>query len=63
MGSSLGKRLGRKAARLTIRHSWRGLVSKYKRQPLRSTTLLSIGGALGAAAGWVAARKTAQPGS
>ncbi len=63
MANKLGKTLGRKAAKATIRHSVHGVVSKYKRQPLRSTTLLTIGGALGAAAGWIAGRKTAQTGS
>jgi hypothetical protein len=63
MANKLGKTLGRKAAKATVRHSWRGFVAKAQRQPLRSTTLLSIGGALGAAAGWIAGRKTAQTGS
>ncbi len=63
MANKFGKQLGRKAARVTLRHSWHGLVSKAQRQPLRSTTLLSIGGAVGAAAGWIAGRKAAHSGS
>lgn len=63
MGNKLGKWVGRRAARATFRHSVRGFVSKSKRQPLRSTTLLSIGGAVGATAGWIAGRRTAQTGS
>ena len=63
MANKLGKTLGRKAAKATVRHSVHGFVSKAQRQPLRSTTLLSIGGALGAAAGWIAGRKTAHTGS
>ena len=59
MANSVGKRLGRKAVKATIRHSVRGVVSKYQRQPLRSTTLLGVGGAVGVAAGWIAGRKTA----
>jgi len=63
MANKLGKVLGRKAAKATLRHSVHGFVSKSKRQPLRSTTLLSVGGAVGVAAGWIAGRKTAQTGS
>jgi hypothetical protein len=62
MANKLGKTLGRKAAKATLRHSVRGFVARSRRQPLRSTTLLSVGGAVGAAAGWVAGRKTAQTG-
>lgn len=57
---NLKKMLGRKAAKATLRHSVNGLISKSKRQPLRSTTLLSVGGLLGATAGFLAGRKTAQ---
>jgi hypothetical protein len=59
MANKVGKRIGRKVAKVTIRHSVNGFVSKFKRQPLRSTTLLSIGGAVGATAGWIAGRKAA----
>lgn len=54
----LGKTIGRKAAKATVRHSVRGVASKAQRQPLRSVTLLTAGGLLGAAAGWFAGRKT-----
>jgi hypothetical protein len=54
----LGKTIGRKAAKATVRHSVRGFASKAQRQPLRSATLLSAGGLLGVAAGWFAGRKT-----
>ena len=57
--NSIGKTIGRKATRLTLRHSVRGVVSKAKRQPLRSATLLSVGGMLGATAGFLAGRKSA----
>ncbi len=50
------RRIGKRAAKATIRHSARGAVSKVRRRPLRSATLLGIGGALGAAAGFTAAR-------
>ena len=54
----LGKTIGRKAAKATLRHSVRGFASKAQRRPLRSVSLLSAGGLIGAAAGWLAGRKT-----
>jgi hypothetical protein len=56
--ASVGKTIGWKAAKATAKHSVRGVVSKAQRQPLRSATLLSVGGLVGATAGWVAGRKT-----
>ena len=53
----IGKTIGRKAAKATLRHSVRGFASKAQRRPLRSVSLLSAGGVIGAAAGWLAARK------
>jgi hypothetical protein len=50
--------LGKKAARATLRHSVRGFASKAQRQPMRSATLLSVGGLVGATAGWLAGRKS-----
>ena len=55
--SKLGNTLGKKAAKATLRHSVRGFASKAQRQPLRSVTLLSLGGALGAVGGWLAGRR------
>jgi hypothetical protein len=57
--STLGSTVGKKAAKATVRHSVRGVKSKAQRQPLRSASLLSIGGAVGLMAGWFAGRKTA----
>lgn len=57
--ATLGRTIGKKATKATLRHSVRGVASKAQRQPLRSATLLSMGGLFGAAAGWVAGRKTA----
>jgi hypothetical protein len=57
--AALTRTIGKKAVKATARHSVRGTASKAKRQPLRSATLLSVGGAFGAMAGWVAGRKTA----
>ena len=55
--ANLGRTIGRKATKATLRHSVRGFASKAQRQPLRSATLLSVGGALGATAGWFAGRR------
>ncbi len=55
---TIGKTIGRKAARATLKHSVRGFASKAQRKPLRSVSLLSAGGLIGAAAGWLAGRKT-----
>jgi hypothetical protein len=57
--TSLGRTIGRKATKATVRHSVRGVSSKAQRKPFRSATLLSVGGLFGAAAGWFAGRKTA----
>jgi hypothetical protein len=55
----LGRTVGKKATKATVKHSARGLSSKAKRQPLRSFSLLSVGGAVGATLGWFAGCKTA----
>ena len=55
---AIGKTVGKKAAKATLRHSARGLASKAQRKPLRSASLLSAGGLVGAVAGWFAGRKT-----
>lgn len=55
--ATVGRKIGRKATKATVRHSVRGLASKAQRKPLRSASLLSIGGLVGATAGWVAGRK------
>jgi hypothetical protein len=55
----VGRKVGKKAAKTTVKHSARGVTSKAKRQPLRSVSLLSLGGAVGATIGWFAGRKTA----
>lgn len=56
--SNITNFIGKKAAKATFRHSVRGVASKAQRQPLRSATLLSVGGLLGAISGWLAGRKT-----
>jgi hypothetical protein len=57
--SKLGRSVGRTATKATVKHSARGLSAKAKRRPLRSVSLLSLGGVVGAAVGWFAGRKTA----
>ena len=58
--NKLGKTFGKKAAKATFWHSVHGVSAKAQRQPLRSATLLGAGGAIGAAAGWLAGRRTAE---
>ena len=55
----LGWTIGKKATKATARHSARGVAAKAQRKPLRSVSLLSLGGAVGVAAGWIAGRRTA----
>jgi hypothetical protein len=56
MTNSLKSTVARKAAKAGAKHTAHGTVSKLKRSPMRATTLLALGGALGALAGWMAAR-------
>jgi hypothetical protein len=51
--------IARKAMKLTAKHTAHGTASKLKRDPVRTATLLGVGGALGAVAGWMAGRTTA----
>jgi hypothetical protein len=53
---SIKKAVARKAVKSTAKHSSHGTVSKLKRDPLRATALLSLGGLLGGVAGWLLAR-------
>jgi hypothetical protein len=48
--------LARKVAKTAAKHTAHGTASKLKRDPVRTATLLGVGGALGAAAGWMAGR-------
>ncbi|HUA48510.1 MAG TPA: hypothetical protein VMA77_24945 [Solirubrobacteraceae bacterium] len=57
--ATLTRKLGKKATKATARHSVRGVAAKAQRKPLRSATLFSLGGLVGAAGGWFAGRKTA----
>jgi hypothetical protein len=51
--------LVRKVAKTAAKHTAHGTASKLKRDPVRTATLLGIGGALGAVAGWMAGRTAA----
>lgn len=55
--------LARKAVKATAKHTARGTTSKLKRDPMRAATLLGLGGAVGALAGWVAGRAASGPAS
>jgi len=57
--SAIKNTLARKAVKTTAKHTARGTASKLKRDPVRAVTLLGLGGALGALAGWVAGRNAA----
>jgi len=55
--------LARKAVKATAKHTARGTASKLKRDPFRAATLLGLGGAVGAVAGWIAGRSAAETAS
>jgi hypothetical protein len=48
--------IGRKAARATVRHSLHGTVSKARREPPRTATLIGLGTVLGLVLGFALAR-------
>ena len=58
----LGSTVGKKAAKATVKHSVRGVASKAQRKPLRSASLLSIGGGVGVAVGLTAGRLVGRKG-
>jgi membrane protein YqaA with SNARE-associated domain len=53
---AIKKTLTRKAAKSAAKHTAHGTASKFKRNPIRAVTLLSLGGAVGALAGWMIGR-------
>jgi hypothetical protein len=57
--AKIGMTVGKKAAKATAKHSLKGVAAKAERRPFRSVTLLVLGGLIGAAVGWTAARKSA----
>ena len=54
--SEIKRTLARKAARTAAKHTAHGTASKLRRDPMRTMTLLGLGGAVGAVAGWLAGR-------
>jgi len=54
--SAIKSTLARKAVKATAKHSAHGAASKLKRDRVRSATLLGLGVAFGALAGWFAGR-------
>lgn len=57
--NALSSMIGKKATKATVRHSVRGFASKAQRKPLRSVSLLSVGGVVGGTVGWIAGRRAA----
>lgn len=55
MTTSLKSTVARKAAKATAKHTARGTASRLKHSPVRTVTLLLIGGAVGFVAGRLAA--------
>lgn len=53
----IGRMIGKRAAKATVRHTAHGVVAKVQRKPVRSASLLSLGALAGLAAGWLLARK------
>jgi hypothetical protein len=56
---AIKRTIARKTAKVAARHTAHGTASKLKRDPVRVVTLLGLGGAIGAAAGWIAGRTAA----
>jgi hypothetical protein len=54
--TNVKRTIGMRALRATWRHSLHGVVSKGRRRPLRSASLLACGALVGGAAGWLIAR-------
>lgn len=57
--SAIKSTLARKAVKATAKHTAHGTAAKLKRDPIRAMTLLGLGGAIGALAGWIAGRSAA----
>jgi 3-dehydroquinate synthetase len=56
---AIKQKLARKAVKSTAKHTAHGAASKLKRDPLRTSTLLLLGGVVGLLAGWLAGRGSA----
>jgi hypothetical protein len=60
--SPIKKVIARKAVKSTAKHTAHGAASKLKREPLRATTLLGLGGLVGGVVGWMVTRPQRQGG-
>lgn len=58
---SIKQTLARKAVKSTAKHTTHGTASKLKREPLRTTTLLAIGCAVGVVADRLVGRTVTNP--
>jgi hypothetical protein len=58
---SIKHTLARKAAKSTAKHTAHGTTAKLKREPLRTTTLLAIGCAVGVVANRLIGRMVTHP--
>ncbi len=56
---TIKKKLARKAVKSTAKHTARGTASKLRRERLRATTLLGLGGLVGGVVAWLVARSSA----
>lgn len=61
--TKMKRKLAGKAVRSTAKHSAHGVASKLKRSPVRAATLLGLGAAVGAIAGWLVSRGSGEPAS
>jgi hypothetical protein len=53
---SIKRKFARKAVKSTAKHTAHGTASKLKREPLRATTLLGLGGLVGGVLAWMITR-------
>jgi hypothetical protein len=58
---SIKQKIAHKAVKKTAKHTAHGATSKLRRTPVRSTTLLGLGAAVGLAAGWLLGRSNGDP--
>lgn len=58
---SIKQKVARKAVKKTAKHTAHGAVSKVKRTPVRSTTLVVLGAVVGVCAGWFLGRSGGDP--
>lgn len=55
------QKIARKAVKTTAKHTAHGAAAKIKRTPVRSTTLVGLGAAVGLLAGWLLGRSHGDP--